>query len=95
LNVKIRDDDESNVTIHIAKTNKFITKALEKASGKILVYSNQGNCRAAAVILGYLMNKFQLQYDAAFALVKRKKKTVEIRESNPSTKYPNNFCLVF
>ena len=47
----------------------------------LLVHSNEGLCRAPAIVVNYLMKKYQVKFDDAYNVVKAMKPEVSIYEN--------------
>ncbi|KAL1505417.1 hypothetical protein ABEB36_004989 [Hypothenemus hampei] len=72
LRVDFRDKETENILKLIPQTNDFIARALLKKS-KVLVCCDNGSTRSGALVVAYVMEKFQMSFNEAFQLVKTKR----------------------
>lgn len=81
LQIDINDEETANLLEHLPGAIDFINLALfphgaegdqKKHSGAILIHCAQGKSRSVAVIIGYLMAKYNLTYSQALHAVTRK-----------------------
>ncbi|NXW50377.1 DUS19 phosphatase, partial [Nyctiprogne leucopyga] len=68
-NISILDLPETDITSYFPECFEFIEKA-KIQDGVVLVHCNAGVSRAAAVVIGFLMNSERLSFASAFSLVK-------------------------
>lgn len=67
--ISILDLPETDITSYFPECFEFIEKA-KIQGGVVLVHCNAGVSRAAAVVIGFLMNSEGLSFARAFSLVK-------------------------
>lgn len=67
LNLNMVDDASQDLSAVLSETSTFITQALSGGE-TVLVHCAQGVSRSGAVVVGYLMSRFGITYDAALAL---------------------------
>ncbi|KFU98448.1 PREDICTED: dual specificity protein phosphatase 19, partial [Pterocles gutturalis] len=67
--ISILDLPETDITSYFPECFEFIEKA-KIEDGVVLVHCNAGVSRAAAIVIGFLMNSEGLSFDKAFSLVK-------------------------
>ncbi|XP_029820279.1 dual specificity protein phosphatase 19, partial [Manacus vitellinus] len=67
--ISILDLPETDITSYFPECFEFIEKA-KIQGGVVLVHCNAGVSRAAAVVIGFLMNSERLSFARAFSLVK-------------------------
>uniref|UniRef100_A0A8C0B5Z0 Dual specificity phosphatase 19 n=1 Tax=Buteo japonicus TaxID=224669 RepID=A0A8C0B5Z0_9AVES len=67
--ISILDLPETDITSYFPECFEFIEKA-KIQDGVVLVHCNAGVSRAAAVVIGFLMNSERLSFARAFSLVK-------------------------
>ncbi|CAN8174297.1 unnamed protein product [Coccothraustes coccothraustes] len=67
--ISILDLPETDITSYFPECFEFIEKA-KTQDGMVLVHCNAGVSRAAAVVIGFLMNSERLSFARAFSLVK-------------------------
>lgn len=68
IELLIDDSLEQDILEYIAISNKFINSQ----ESKILIYCNSGISRSSSILIGYLMNHFNWNYDTAYSFVKSK-----------------------
>ncbi|CAB3258933.1 unnamed protein product [Arctia plantaginis] len=73
--VKLADVPKEDLISHLPETNEFIKQAIADG-GVVLVHCHYGVSRSAAVVIGYIMEKYGLCYEDAFILVKSKRRFV-------------------
>ncbi|XP_075990194.1 dual specificity protein phosphatase MPK-4-like [Anticarsia gemmatalis] len=73
--VKLADVPKEDLISHLPETNEFIKQAIADG-GIVLVHCHFGVSRSAAVVIGYIMEKYGLCYEEAFTLVKSKRRFV-------------------
>ncbi|XP_026727471.1 dual specificity protein phosphatase MPK-4-like [Trichoplusia ni] len=73
--VKLADVPKEDMISHLPETNEFIKQAVADG-GIVLVHCHFGVSRSAAVVIGYIMEKYGLCYEEAFTLVKSKRRFV-------------------
>uniref|UniRef100_A0A8C2TQ98 Dual specificity phosphatase 19 n=1 Tax=Coturnix japonica TaxID=93934 RepID=A0A8C2TQ98_COTJA len=67
--IPILDLPETDITSYFPECFEFIEKA-KMQDGVVLVHCNAGVSRAAAIVIGFLMNSERLSFASAFSLVK-------------------------
>lgn len=73
--VKLADVPKEDLISHLPETNDFIKQAILDG-GTILVHCHFGVSRSAAVVIGFIMQKYGLCFEDAFNLVKSKRRFV-------------------
>ncbi|XP_061722479.1 dual specificity protein phosphatase MPK-4-like isoform X2 [Cydia pomonella] len=73
--VKLADVPKDDLISHLPECNEFIENAVE-AGGNVLVHCYFGVSRSAAVVVGYIMKRYFLDYEDAFRLVKSHRRFV-------------------
>ncbi|XP_022826135.1 dual specificity protein phosphatase MPK-4-like [Spodoptera litura] len=73
--IKMADVPKEDLISHLPETNNFIKQAIADG-GTVLVHCHFGVSRSAAVVIGYIMEKYGLCYEDAFSLVKSKRRFV-------------------
>lgn len=73
LQIPVDDLPEEDLFKYFGVANRFIEKGLHgEAQGKVLVHCNAGRSRSVAIVIAYLMHKFNLGYkEARYAVVRR------------------------
>lgn len=71
--IAIADDSDEYLLPHLDKTYEFI----ENAQGNILVHCRHGRSRSPAVVIAYLMKKFDVPFEKAYRFVRQKKPTID------------------
>lgn len=81
LQIEINDEETANLLEHLPGAIDFINQALfpkgsgsdqKKHNGAILIHCAQGKSRSVAVVIAYLMAKYNLTYSQALHAVTRK-----------------------
>ncbi|XP_046650342.1 serine/threonine/tyrosine-interacting protein B-like [Daphnia pulicaria] len=72
LVVNVKDSVTENIIQHFQKVKNFLDSCFS-AGGKALVHGNAGISRSAAIVLGFLMQKYCLDYREAFSLVQQRR----------------------
>jgi len=70
--LEIADSIDQNIIQFLPRTKSFIDEAL-KSQGKVLIHGNAGISRSAAIVIGYVMEKFGVSYKQAFQFVQSKR----------------------
>ncbi|XP_076058088.1 protein phosphatase Slingshot isoform X2 [Oratosquilla oratoria] len=76
LNIRVYDDEKTELLRHWENTYKYITQAKEKGS-KVLVHCKMGISRSASVVIAYAMKAFNMELEDASHLVKRKRSCIK------------------
>jgi len=76
LYINIYDFTSSDIQQHLDTTYVFIEEALEAKEG-VLVHCHVGRSRAAAIVIYYLMKKYKMTYEKAYAFLKTKRPLVQ------------------
>jgi len=79
LVLNIADQVTENIIQHFQKVRRFLDECFA-AGGKVLVHGNAGISRSAAIVCGYIMEKYNLSFKDAFSLVQSKRFCVSINE---------------
>ncbi|XP_046383190.1 serine/threonine/tyrosine-interacting protein-like [Ischnura elegans] len=72
LILDVADCVTENIIQHFPKVRDFIDECLSNG-GKALVHGNAGISRSAALVLSYIMEKYGLNYETAFAYVQQRR----------------------
>ncbi|XP_071441359.1 serine/threonine/tyrosine-interacting protein B-like [Hetaerina americana] len=72
LILDVADCVTENIIPHFPKVRDFIDGCLS-SGGKALVHGNAGISRSAALVLGYIMEKYGLSYENAFSYVQQRR----------------------
>ncbi|XP_034936296.1 protein phosphatase Slingshot isoform X2 [Chelonus insularis] len=83
LNVRVYDDEKTDLLKHWDDTFKYITKA-KKEGSKVLVHCKMGVSRSASVVIAYAMKAYNWDFSQAWKHVKEKRNCI---------KPNNNFLL--
>ncbi|CAF4771833.1 unnamed protein product [Pieris macdunnoughi] len=83
LNVRVYDDDKTDLLKHWDNTYKYINKARNEGS-KVLVHCKMGISRSASVVIAYAMKAFNWHFDKALKYVKAKRNCIK-----PNTNFLN------
>uniref|UniRef100_A0A8I3NNW6 Dual specificity protein phosphatase 19 n=1 Tax=Canis lupus familiaris TaxID=9615 RepID=A0A8I3NNW6_CANLF len=73
--ISILDLPETNILSYFPECFEFIEQAKAK-DGVVLVHCNAGVSRAAAIVIGFLMNSEELSFTSAFSLVKNARPSI-------------------
>ncbi|XP_061924050.1 protein phosphatase Slingshot homolog 2 isoform X1 [Entelurus aequoreus] len=79
-NIRVYDEEETNLLEYWNETYKFITKA-KKAGAKCLVHCKMGVSRSASTVIAYAMKEYGWTLDDALEYVKEKR---AVTKPNPS-----------
>ncbi|XP_049629509.1 dual specificity protein phosphatase 19 [Suncus etruscus] len=74
-NVSILDLPETNILSYFPECFEFIKQAKIK-DGVVLVHCNAGVSRAAAIVIGFLMDSEEISFSSAFSLVKNARPSI-------------------
>lgn len=80
LNVRVYDDEKTDLLKHWDDTYKYITKAKENGS-KVLVHCKMGVSRSASVVIAYAMKAYNWDFGKAFEHVKEKRTCIKPNSS--------------
>ncbi|KAL4710734.1 hypothetical protein ACJJTC_004379 [Scirpophaga incertulas] len=83
LNVRVYDDEKTDLLKHWDNTYKYINKARNEGS-KVLVHCKMGISRSASVVIAYAMKAFNWNFDKALKHVKAKRNCIK-----PNTNFLN------
>ncbi|XP_052757610.1 LOW QUALITY PROTEIN: protein phosphatase Slingshot [Galleria mellonella] len=83
LNIRVYDDDRTDLLKHWDNTYKYINKARNEGS-KVLVHCKMGISRSASVVIAYAMKAFNWNFDKALKHVKAKRNCIK-----PNTNFLN------
>lgn len=76
LNVRVYDDEKTDLLKHWDDTFKYISRARTEGS-KVLVHCKMGVSRSASVVIAYAMKAFGWDFKTAFDYVKRKRSCIK------------------
>lgn len=79
-NIRVYDDEKTNLLKHWDNTFKYITRARKEGS-KVLVHCKMGVSRSASVVIAYAMKAFSWNFDQAMIHVKRKRNCIKPNKS--------------
>lgn len=80
FNVRVYDDEKTNLLKHWDNTFKYITRA-RKAGSKVLVHCKMGVSRSASVVIAYAMKAHDLNFAQALKHVKKKRSCIKPNKS--------------
>ncbi|XP_046426700.1 protein phosphatase Slingshot homolog 2 isoform X2 [Neodiprion fabricii] len=80
LNVRVYDDEKTDLLKHWDDTFKYITKA-KKEGSKVLVHCKMGVSRSASVVIAYAMKAYNWDYSQALKHVKDKRSCIKPNSS--------------
>ncbi|XP_060800477.1 uncharacterized protein LOC106139045 isoform X2 [Amyelois transitella] len=83
LNIRVYDDEKTDLLKHWDNTYKYINKA-RNAGSKVLVHCKMGISRSASVVIAYAMKAFNWNFDKALKHVKAKRNCIK-----PNTNFLN------
>lgn len=83
LNIRVYDDEKTDLLKHWDNTYKYINKARNEGS-KVLVHCKMGISRSASVVIAYAMKAFNWNFDKALKHVKTKRSCIK-----PNTNFLN------
>ncbi|XP_053625259.1 protein phosphatase Slingshot isoform X2 [Plodia interpunctella] len=83
LNIRVYDDEKTDLLKHWDNTYKYINKARNTGS-KVLVHCKMGISRSASVVIAYAMKAFNWNFDKALKHVKAKRNCIK-----PNTNFLN------
>ncbi|XP_060864165.1 protein phosphatase Slingshot [Metopolophium dirhodum] len=76
LNVRVYDDDKTDLLKHWDNTYKYITKA-EQEGSKVLVHCKMGVSRSASVVIAYAMKAYNWSFKKALDHVQSKRTCIK------------------
>ncbi|XP_059054251.1 protein phosphatase Slingshot [Achroia grisella] len=76
LNIRVYDDDRTDLLKHWDNTYKYINKARNEGS-KVLVHCKMGISRSASVVIAYAMKAFNWNFEKALKHVKAKRNCIK------------------
>lgn len=80
LNVRVYDDEKTDLLKHWDDTFKYITKAKNEGS-KVLVHCKMGVSRSASVVIAYAMKAYNWDFKTALHHVKEKRTCIKPNKS--------------
>lgn len=80
LNIRVYDDEKTDLLKHWDKTFKYISKAKAKGS-KVLVHCKMGVSRSASVVIAYAMKAYNWDFNTAMRHVKDKRNCIKPNSS--------------
>ncbi|KAJ6639861.1 Protein phosphatase Slingshot [Pseudolycoriella hygida] len=80
FNIRVYDDEKTNLLKHWDNTFKYITRARKEGS-KVLVHCKMGVSRSASVVIAYAMKAFSWNFDQAMIHVKKKRNCIKPNKS--------------
>lgn len=80
LNVRVYDDEQTDLLKHWDDTFKYITKA-KKEGSKVLVHCKMGISRSASVVIAYAMKAYNWNFNQALRHVKTKRNCIKPNSS--------------
>lgn len=80
LNVRVYDDEKTDLLKHWDDTFKYITKARKEGS-KVLVHCKMGVSRSASVVIAYAMKAYNWDFGQALKHVKDKRNCIKPNSS--------------
>ncbi|XP_034239693.1 protein phosphatase Slingshot isoform X2 [Thrips palmi] len=76
LNVRVLDDEKTDLLKHWDNTFKYITRARKEGS-KVLVHCKMGVSRSASVVIAYAMKAYNWDFKKAFEFVRQKRTCIK------------------
>ncbi|KDR09737.1 Protein phosphatase Slingshot, partial [Zootermopsis nevadensis] len=76
LNIRVYDDEKTDLLKHWDNTFKYITRARKEGS-KVLVHCKMGVSRSASVVIAYAMKAYNWDFKEAFEYVKQKRSCIK------------------
>ncbi|CAB0039540.1 unnamed protein product [Trichogramma brassicae] len=76
LNVRVYDDEKTDLLKHWDDTFKYITKA-KKEGSKVLVHCKMGVSRSASVVIAYAMKAYNWDFSQALSHVKNRRNCIK------------------
>ncbi|KAB0794765.1 hypothetical protein PPYR_11604 [Photinus pyralis] len=76
LNIRVYDDEKTDLLKHWDNTYKYITKARKEGS-KVLVHCKMGISRSASVVIAYAMKAYNWDFKTAMRHVKDKRSCIK------------------
>lgn len=83
VNIRIDDDESTNIRRHFQRCNKFVGSALRNG-GRVLIHCRAGVSRSVTLAIAYLVARCNMTLKQAYDLVKRQRQIIS----------PNNAFLV-
>lgn len=80
LNIRVYDDEKTDLLKHWDNTYKYITKA-RNAGSKVLVHCKMGVSRSASVVIAYAMKAYDWDFQRALKHVKEKRNCIKPNSS--------------
>lgn len=80
FNVRVYDDEKTNLLKHWDNTFKYISRARNEGS-KVLVHCKMGVSRSASVVIAYAMKAYNLNFSQAMKHVKKKRNCIKPNKS--------------
>ena len=80
LNVRVYDDEKTDLLKHWDDTFKYISKA-KKEGSKVLVHCKMGVSRSASVVIAYAMKAYNWDFSQALRHVKNKRNCIKPNNS--------------
>ncbi|CAL4073103.1 unnamed protein product [Meganyctiphanes norvegica] len=80
LNIRVYDDEATELLKHWDRTFKYIAHAKEKGLN-VLVHCKMGISRSASVVIAYAMKEFNMKLEDALELVKKKRNCINPNSS--------------
>lgn len=80
FNVRVYDDEQTDLLKHWDKTFKYISRARTEKS-KVLVHCKMGISRSASVVIAYAMKAYNWDFDQALRHVKDKRNCIKPNKS--------------
>lgn len=80
FNIRVYDDETTDLLKHWDKTFKYIAKARKQGS-KVLVHCKMGVSRSASVVIAYAMKAYNWEFERALKHVKAKRNCIKPNKS--------------
>ncbi|XP_039292990.1 protein phosphatase Slingshot isoform X3 [Nilaparvata lugens] len=80
LNIRVYDDEKTDLLLHLENTFKYITKA-QKEGSKVLVHCKMGVSRSASVVIAYAMKAYNWDLKKAIEYVQKKRNCIKPNKS--------------
>lgn len=70
MNVRLDDLESVDIRSYFAETFSFISDAINKEKGRVLVHCARGVSRSATLVVMYVMVEMNLDFDQAYEIIR-------------------------